>query len=74
MKQQAKTMVKVEFTQDVTGQDGFTISFQADDSFRSWFAIVRWNVHYRHWRPLLTSNMPDLFRKVLRRKLWPRSA
>ena len=69
MIQDAKTMVRVEFTQDVTGSDGFQISFQADDSFRSWWAIVRWNWHYRHWRPLLTSNVPDLFRKVLRRKV-----
>jgi hypothetical protein len=67
-------MVRVHFEQEATGADGFNICFKADDSFASWWAIVRWNIHYRHWRPLLTSNVPDLFRKVLRRKLWRRSA
>lgn len=69
MKQTAKTMLKVEFQADVEGSDGFVISFRMDDSFAGWWSIVRWNWHYRHWRPLLTSNLPDLFRRVIWRKL-----
>ena len=74
MRQAAKTHLDVEFVQEATGQDGFGIVFKADDSFGSWWSIVRWNLHYRHWRPLFTSNLPDLFRRVIWRKLWPRSA
>lgn len=74
MKIQAQTKIKYTMGAVVRGEDGYTLNFSADDSLRSWWAIVRWNFHYRHWRPLLTANMPHLFTKVLRRKLWRRFA
>lgn len=70
----ARTMVQVDFQADVKGADGYQITFRMDDSLRGWWSIVRWNIHYHHWRPLFTSNAPDLFRKVLWRKLWRHSA
>lgn len=50
-------------------RDGYTISFDTDDSLGSWWAIVRWNAHFGHWRLVFLTNLPDLFRKVVRRKL-----
>lgn len=70
----AKVSTQFEFGGQVTGADGFTVEFWMDDSFRSWLQIVRWNLHYRHWRAL-EMNARDLFTKVIRRKvrIWPRS-
>ena len=68
----AKVATSYEFTGEVTGQDGYTCDLRMDDSFYGWRQIVKWNWHFRHWRVLLRLNLPDLFTKVLRRKLWRR--
>lgn len=68
---EARTTVSYEFGGTVRGQDGFTVSFLMDDSLRSWRQIVRWNLHYRHWRAL-RGNARDLFTKVIWRRIWRR--
>lgn len=68
----ARTTVRYEFGGVATGADGFQIEFLMDDSFRSWRQIVRWNLHYHHWRAL-RMNARDLFTKVIWRKLWRHS-
>ena len=55
---------------ELEGADGYRARFTIDDSFRSWLAIARWNLHYRHWGAL-RRNGGDLFTRVLWRKLWP---
>ena len=65
----AKTTVRFEFGGELVGHDGYRARFQMDDSLRSWWAIVRWNLHYRHYGAL-RRNGADLFTRVLRRKLW----
>jgi hypothetical protein len=69
----ARTVVRYELNGEARGPDGFTVEFSCDDSLRSWRQIVRWNLHYRHWGVLLGRNVPDLFAKVIWRKLWRRS-
>jgi hypothetical protein len=66
----AKTTVRFEFGAELEGADGYRARFTIDDSFRSWLAIARWNLHYRHWGAL-RQNGGDLFTRVLWRKLWP---
>lgn len=68
---EAKTLNVFDFGGTVRGQDGYTVEFWMDDSLRSWWSIVRWNLHYRHWRDL-RANAVDLFSKVIWRKLWRR--
>lgn len=68
MNQEARTSTTYKIEGELRGPDGYVCRFDCDDGFRSWWAIVRWNVHYRHWRVLLGHNLPDLFRKVLRSK------
>jgi hypothetical protein len=65
----AHTKVTWKIEGEVRGSDGFTCTFLCDDSFRSWWAIVRWNVHYGHWGAFFRHNLPDLFRKQLRSKM-----
>lgn len=67
----AEVTTRYVFGGKLTGQDGYEMEFLADDSFKSWWSIVRWNWHYRHWRAL-GWNSVHLFTKVLRRKLWRR--
>jgi hypothetical protein len=68
----AKTSVTWKVEGTLRGPDGYVCEFSADDSFRSWRSIVRWNLHYRHWRPL-AGNARDLFSKVIWRSVWRRS-
>jgi hypothetical protein len=65
----AQTTVRFEFGGELVGSDGYRARFIIDDSLRSWWAISRWNLNYRHWAAL-RRNGTDLFTKVLRRKLW----
>jgi len=65
----ARTTVRFEFGGELVGHDGYRARFVMDDGLRSWWSIVRWNLHYRHWRAL-RSNTRDLFTRVLWRKLW----
>jgi hypothetical protein len=65
----AQTTLRFEFGGELVGHDGYRARFLCDDSFASWWAIVRWNWHYGHWEALAT-NASDLLTKVLRRKLW----
>lgn len=67
----AKVGTTYEFGGSLRGADGFTIEFECDDSFHSWWQIVRWNWHFRHWSAL-RMNARDLFTKVIGRKLWRR--
>jgi len=69
----AKTQITFEFGGELVGSDGYRARFLMDDSLSSWWAIVRWNLHYRHWRAL-ASNGGDLVTKVLGGKLWRRSS
>lgn len=64
--------VRYEFGGTARGSDGFEIEFRMDDGLRSWWQIVRWNLHYCHWRALAL-NFRDLFTKVVWRKLWRHS-
>jgi hypothetical protein len=63
----AKTTVRFEFGAELEGADGYRARFRIDDSFRSWFVIARWNLHYGHWRAL-AGNGRDLFTRVLWRR------
>lgn len=63
--------MKYRFEGEAVGRDGYRANFVMDDSLRSWWAIVRWNLHYRHWRPF-AGNARDLFTKVIWRNLWRR--
>jgi len=65
----ARTTIRYELSGELVGRDGYRARFTVDDSLRSWWAIVRWNLHYRHWAAL-RRNGADLFTKVLWRKLW----
>jgi len=65
----AQTRIRYELGGELVGRDGYRARFTVDDSLRSWWAIVRWNLHYRHFRAL-RSNLADLFTRVLRGKLW----
>ena len=65
----ARTTIRYELAGELVGRDGYRARFTVDDSLRSWWAIARWNLHYRHWAAL-RRNGADLFTKVLRRKLW----
>jgi hypothetical protein len=66
----ARTVVRYLFSHKGIGRDGREWDFgEMDDSFRAWRAIVRWNLHYRHWGAL-RMNARDLFSKVLWRKIW----
>jgi hypothetical protein len=67
----AQVGVRYEMLGRVVSADGRVLEFKMDDSFASWWAITRWNWHYRHWAAL-RMNARDLFTKVLRRKLWRR--
>lgn len=69
----AKVSMKYRFEGEVIGRDGYRANFVMDDSFASWCAIVRWNLHYRHWRPL-AGNARDLFSKLIWRSVWRRSS
>ena len=71
--QEARTVVRIVFGGEVIGADGRRATFLIDDSFRSWWTIVRWNLSRRHWQAVRL-NVRDLFTKVLRRKLWRRSS
>lgn len=62
------TVAKTEFAGRARGADGYEAEIRMDDSLAGWWSIVRWNWHYRHWRPLLL-NMRDLFTMVLWRKV-----
>lgn len=68
----ARTSVRWEMEGTARGADGYEATFSMDDSLSSWWSIVRWNLHYRHWR-CLAANVRDLFTKVIRRSLWRRS-
>jgi len=68
---EAKTTIRYEFAGELVGRDGYRARFAMDDSLTSWWAIVRWNLHYRHWGAL-RRNGGDLFIRVLGRKLWRR--
>lgn len=65
----AKVTARYEFGGKAIGQDGYEAEFGFDDSFKSWRAIVGWNLHYHHWRALAL-NVRDLFTRVIWRKLW----
>ena len=65
----AKSEIRFSFGAELEGSDGYRARFLMDDSLRSWWAISRWNLHYRHWGAL-ASNLADLFTRVLWRKLW----
>jgi hypothetical protein len=65
----ARTTIRYEFRGELVGRDGYRVGFAMDDSLSAWWAIARWNLHYRHWAAL-RANGADLFTKVLRRKLW----
>jgi len=66
---EARTEIRYEIGGELVGHDGYRARFMCDDSLGSWWAISRWNLHYRHWRAL-GRNGGDLFTRVLRRKLW----
>jgi hypothetical protein len=69
----AKLSTEYRIGGSAEGPDGYTAEWLADDSLKSWWAIVRWNWHFRHWRAL-GMNARDLFTKVIRRRLrWQRS-
>ena len=66
---EAKTSVTYELGGSFRSADGKKeLRFTADDSFGSWWAIVRWNWYFGHWGAL-RMNARDLFGKVLRKKL-----
>ena len=65
----AKATVRFEFGGELVGHDGYRARFACDDSLASWWAISRWNLHYRHWRALAL-NGRDLVTKVFWRHVW----
>jgi hypothetical protein len=67
----AKLVTEYIISGKATGPDGYVCEFAADDSFKSWFAIVRWNWHYKHWAAL-RGNVRSLFVNVIWRKMWRR--
>ena len=70
---EARTEIRYEIGGELVGHDGYRARFACDDSLSSWWAIVRWNLHYRHWRAL-GRNGGDLVTKVLGGTLWRRSS
>jgi hypothetical protein len=68
---EARTTVRFVAGGELVGHDGYRARFMCDDSLRSWLAISRWNLHYRHWRAL-AGNGRDLFTKVIGGRLWRR--
>lgn len=66
----AQTTVTWELCGTLKGADGYSVDLGTlDNSFRCWRQIVRWNLHYRHWR-CLAGNTRDLFTKTLKEALW----
>jgi len=68
-RQEARTVVRIEFGGELLGADGSKASFTIDGSLRSWWVITRWNIGHRHWHAI-GSNVRDLFGKVLWRRMW----
>jgi hypothetical protein len=65
----AHTKVTWKIEGEVQGPDGRVLTFDCTDSWRNWWAIFRWNLHYGHWHAIFHNNLPDLFRKQLRSKM-----
>lgn len=65
MKVEARVSTTYRAEGHVVSPCGRELYFDCHDSLRSWWAIFRWNLHFRHWSAVRT-NLRDLPRYLWR--------